>query len=102
MTQMTHRILFHDRAGFFGKRELTDRDCRDPDGYPIATGADEVAIAGAAGSTGLPVEELRGELEVIDVAFVPKDGFEATGLEPLTDDPAFVPAGNYAAFHPIR
>ena len=102
MPRMTHRILFHDRAGFFGKRELTDGDHRDADGYPVATRADEAAIAGAAGSTGLPVDELREELEVIDVAFVPKDGLGATGLEPLTDDPAFVPAGDYAAFHPIR
>ena len=102
MTTMTHRILFHDWAGFFGKRELTDEDHRDGDGYPVPIAADEAAIAGAAGSTGLPVDALREELEVIDVAFVPKDGFEATGLEPLTDDASFVPEGSWAAFPPIR
>ena len=102
MARMTHRILFHDRAGFFGKRELTDGDRRDADGYPVTTLADEAAIAGAAGSTSLPADELRGELEAIDVAFVPKEGFEATGLEALTDDAGFVPAGTWAAFHPVR
>ena len=102
MTTMTHRILFHDRAGFFGRRELTDADHRDGDGYPVAIADDEAAIAGAAGLTGLAVDQLRGELNVIDVAFVPKEGFEVTGLEPLTDDPAFVPPGTWAAFHPIR
>ena len=102
MTAMTHRILFHDRAGFFGKRELTDADHRNPDGYPVAIAADEAAIDGAAGSTGLPVAELRDGLDVIDVAFVPKEGFEEAGLEPLTDDPSFVPSGTWAAFHPIR
>ena len=102
MTTMTHRILFHDAAGFFGRRELTADDRRDADGHPVTTAADEAAIAGAAGSTGLPVDELRSELEAIDVAFVPKEGFEATGLEPLTDDAGFVPADTWAAFHPIR
>ena len=102
MTAMTHRILFHDRTGFFGKRELTDEDHRDGDGYPVPIAADETAIAGAAGSTGLAVAELRAELETIDVAFVPKDGFETTELEPLTDDASFVPEGTWAAFPPIR
>lgn len=102
MTIMTHRILHHDWTGFFGVRELTDEDRCDPDGYPVPTAADEVAIAGAAGSTGLPVDSFRRELEAIDVAFVPKEGFGETGLEPLTDDVRFVPPGTWAAFPPIR
>ena len=101
-TVPTHRLLFHEGHGFLAKRELTPGDERDADGWPVWGERDDVLLAEAGGRLDAPSADLRDDTEILEVAFVPKDGFEATGLEPLTDDPAFVPAGDYAAFHPIR
>ena len=102
MIRETHRVLATERLGLFGVRELTPDDRHDADGYPLPGDADETALAEAAAREGITAEEAREGFEAIDVAFIPKEGFEATGLEPLTDDPAIAPPGMWAAFHPIR
>lgn len=102
MHEMTHRILHHDAIGFFGKRPLDDDDAYDTDGYPTWNPRDDGLLAEKATVADMDPSRLRGEIEIIHVAFVPKDGFESTGLEPLTDDAEICPSGTWAAFPSIR
>ena len=102
MTRLTHRLFHHDRYGFFAKRELEADYRADSDGYAVWTAADEKLLAAVARRKAFSPTQLRNELEFMDVAFVPKEGFENTGLESLTDDSAVCPDGHWAAFPPIR
>ena len=102
MIRLTHRLFHHDGYGFLAKRELEPDYRTDPDGYAVWTDADERLLAEVAEREASPSGQLRKGLEFMDVAFVPKEGFEDTGLENLTDDPAVCPDGHWAAFSPIR
>lgn len=102
MPRLTHRLFYHDGHGFFAKRELEPDYRPDGDGYAVWTEADEMLLADAAQRTASPSGHLRKDLQFMDVVFVPKDGFEQTGLEALTDDPTVCPDGQWAAFSPIR
>ena len=101
-TTPTHRLLFHEGHGFIAKRELAPGDERDADGWPIWGKRDDALLVEAGERLDAPFVDLRDGTEILEVAFVPKDGFEATGLEALTDDEAVCPMGTYAAFEPIR
>lgn len=102
MHEMTHCILHHDAIGFFGKRPLSDGDARDEDGYPVWNNRDDDVLTEKATASGADLDALREGVEILHVSFVPKEGFERTGLEPLTDDDAICPPGTWAAFPPIR
>lgn len=102
MYEMTHRILHHDAIGFFGKRPLGEEDVRDADGYPVWNPRDDGLLHEKSAAAETDPDTLRDGTEVIHVAFVPKTGFESTGLEPLTDDTAICPSGTWAAFPPTR
>ena len=98
----THRLLFHEGHGFIAKRELLPEDQRDVDGWPVWGERDDTLLMEASERMAVPTTELRNATEIFEVAFVPKDGFEETGLEALTDDELICPTGTYAAFESIR
>lgn len=98
----THRILHRDGTGFFGKRPLAPTDRRDADGFAVWGDADRDRIQQESERLGVASETLEAETEILEVCFVPKQGFEDTSLEPLTDDPAVCPEGTYAAFETFR
>ena len=102
MTIFTHRLFLHDHHGVFAKRELEDGYSTDRDGYAVWTEADERLLAETAERLNSPIDQIRNGLEFVDVLFVPKEGFEVTGLENLTDDKSVCPPGTWAAFPPIR
>ena len=101
-TAPTHRLLFHEGHGFLSKRELTPEDERDVDGWPVWAERDEALLADVAMRLSVSLTKLHDDIELLEVIFVPKAGFEATVLEALTDDETVCPAGTYAAFEPVR
>ena len=102
MVEFTHRLFHRDDLGFFAKRALQSGYACDGDGHAIWSDHDEDLLAEAAKQKGWARDQLRNGLEFMDVLFVPKSGFEATGLEALTDDASVCPAGMWAAFPTIR
>ena len=102
MSTFTHRLFHHDDFGFLAKRELEPGYRYDEDGYAVWTEHDERLLDETAARLTTPRDQLRNGLEFMDVLFVPKEGFEKSGLEPLTDDPNVCPEGQWAAFPPIR